>query len=61
MLCDGVSVGYLERSHPAKVELATHGCHQLDIVVHAMGRNSAGTEFDLKGLVEPDVRVNGVQ
>ena len=34
---------------------------RLDVVVHAMGRNSGGTEFDLKGLMphlEP--RINGV-
>ena len=31
----------------------------LDIVVHAMGRNSAAVAFDLKGLVSRNVTVAG--
>ncbi|KAK9816677.1 hypothetical protein WJX72_003581 [[Myrmecia] bisecta] len=33
---------------------------QLDIVVHAMGRDSTASFFDNKGLVAPDVRINGM-
>ena len=33
----------------------------LDVVVHAMGRNSGAVSFDLKGLVSPNVTLAGEQ
>ena len=33
----------------------------LDIVVHALGRNSAAVAFDLKGLVSQNITVGGEQ
>ena len=59
---DGELVDYLDRSHPKQVTLpalAAGGSGQLQILVHAMGRDSGGCYFDLKGLVAP-VSLNGV-
>ena len=61
MYLDEELVDYLDRSHPRQVTLpalAAGGSGQLQILVHAMGRDSGGCYFDLKGLVAP-VSLNG--
>lgn len=58
-LCDGATFALLDRSRPETVTLPRQGCRQLDVVVHAMGRDSGGTKFDLKGLVHGTVTLDG--
>ena len=54
----------LERSCPKQVQLPEvlvffSQVTVLDIVVHAMGRQSGGCEWDFKGLVYPNIQLNG--
>ncbi|KAK9790354.1 hypothetical protein WJX73_002613 [Symbiochloris irregularis] len=59
VLCDALSISRLERSLPANVTLPQSGCDTITVIVHAMGRNSGGTEFDLKGLVHTPITIAG--
>ena len=57
-------VATLERSCPKQVQLPEvlvffSQVTVLDIVVHAMGRQSGGCEWDFKGLVYPNIQLNG--
>ena len=65
VLLDGKVVAALERSCPQQVHLPEvlvffSQVTVLEIVVHAMGRQSGGCEWDFKGLVYPNVQLNGV-
>ena len=65
MLLDGKVVATLERSCPKQVQLPEvlvffSQVTVLDIVVHAMGRQSGGCEWDFKGLVYPNIQLNGM-
>ena len=58
-------VAALERSCPKQVRLPEvlvffSQVTLLDIMVHAMGRQSGGCEWDLKGLVYPNIQLNGM-
>lgn len=64
VLLDGRVVALLERSCPRRVKLpdvTVFFSEQsvLSVVVHAMGRNSGGCAYDPKGLVYPNIRLNG--
>lgn len=64
VLLDGKVVAAVERSCPRKVQLPEvlvflSNVTVLDIVVHAMGRNSGGCAWDSKGLVNLNVQLNG--
>ena len=64
VLLDGKVVAALERSCPRQVQLPEvlvffSQVTVLDIVVHAMGRQSGGCEWDFKGLVYPNIQLNG--
>ena len=56
-------VGVLERNKPRNLTLGAPtdaGEHlSLDIVVHAMGRINFGCVWDYKGLVNPDIKLDG--
>lgn len=57
----GKLVAVLDRSHPKQVQLQQPESDQpatLAILVHAMGRDSGGCFFDLKGLITT-VKLNG--
>lgn len=63
-MLDGRVVARLERSCPRQVrlpEVTVFFSEQsvLSVVVHAMGRNSGGCAYDPKGLVYPNIRLNG--
>ena len=58
-------VATLERSCPKQVQLPEvlvffSQVTVLDIVVHAMGRQSGGCEWDFKGLVYPNIQLDGM-
>jgi len=65
VLLDGSVAGILERNVPQNLTLSptaradTNRNTQLDILVHSMGRVNFGCIWDFKGLVYPDVRLNG--
>ena len=64
VLIDGKAAGTLERNVPRNLTLVpptriADSNVQLDIVVHAMGRVNFGCVWDFKGLVFPDVKLNG--
>ena len=64
VLLDGKLVAAVERSCPHTVQLPEvlvffSQVTVLDIVVHAMGRNSGGCDWDFKGLVYPNIQLNG--
>ena len=64
-------MGFLDRNGPQQLKLHTAPAPEalsdplagkvLEIVVHAMGRNSAAVAFDLKGLVSQNVTLAGEQ
>lgn len=64
VLVNGRVQGSLDRNNPRNLTLlppsnaATDG-HQLDIIVHALGRVNFGCIWDFKGLVNPDIKLNG--
>jgi hypothetical protein len=63
-MLDGKVVAMLERSCPRTVRLPEvliflSDVTVLDIVVHAMGRNSGGCDWDPKGIVYPNIQLNG--
>lgn len=63
-MLDGKVVATLERSCPRVVRLPEilvflSDITVLDIVVHAMGRYSGGCDWDPKGIVYPNVLLNG--
>ena len=54
----------IERNNPRNLTLippadASAATHQLDIVLHALGRVNFGCIWDFKGLVNPDIKLNG--
>lgn len=64
VMLDGKVVATLERSCPRVVRLPEilvflSDVTVLDIVVHAMGRNSGGCDWDPKGIIYPNVLLNG--
>ena len=64
VLLDGKVVAALERSCPRQVQLPKvlvffSQVTVLEVVVHAMGRRSGGCEWDVKGLVYPNIQLNG--
>ena len=64
MLVDGRVAGFLERNLPRNLTLKPPGSLQnkdivLDIIVHALGRVNFGCVWDFKGLVNPDIKLNG--
>ena len=64
VLLDGKVVAAAERSCPQTVQLPEvlvffSQVTVLDIVVHAMGRNSGGCAWDPKGLPYPNIQLNG--
>jgi beta-galactosidase len=64
-LLDGSLAGNLERNVPKNLTLSPptrariDGNTQLDILVHSMGRVNFGCIWDFKGLVYPDIQLNG--
>lgn len=63
-MLDGKVVATLERSCPRTVRLPEvliflSDVTVLDIVVHAMGRNSGGCDWDPKGIAYPNIQLNG--
>ena len=63
-MLDGKLVASVERSCPQTVQLPEvlvffSQVTVLEIVVHAMGRNSGGCDWDFKGLVYPNIQLNG--
>lgn len=64
MLLDGKVIAAVERSCPKTVQLPEvlvffSQVTVLEIVVHAMGRNSGGCDWDFKGLPYPNIQLNG--
>ncbi|EIE24551.1 hypothetical protein COCSUDRAFT_46851 [Coccomyxa subellipsoidea C-169] len=64
VMLDGKVVATLERSCPRTVRLPEvliflSDVTVLDIVVHAMGRNSGGCDWDPKGIAYPNIQLNG--
>ncbi|BDA42797.1 beta-galactosidase [Coccomyxa sp. Obi] len=64
VMLDGKVVATLERSCPRMVRLPEilvflSDVTVLEIVVHAMGRNSGGCDWDPKGIVYPNILLNG--
>ncbi|KAK9915942.1 hypothetical protein WJX75_006251 [Coccomyxa subellipsoidea] len=63
VLLDGKIVGFFERSNPRKLPLpslsTSSGEVTLDILVEALGRVNFGCVWDYKGLVSPDITLNG--
>lgn len=64
MLLDGKAVGFLERNDPRNLTLGTVNpvgkeTVVLDIIVHALGRVNFGCVWDFKGLVYPNITLNG--
>ena len=54
----------IERNNPRNLTLvppadASAATHQLDIVLHALGRVNFGCIWDFKGLVNPDIKLSG--
>ena len=62
---EGEVQGDLERNNPRNLTLQPPAGRRdgrdvtLDIVVHAMGRVNFGCIWDFKGLVHPDIKLNG--
>ena len=63
VMVGGSVVGVLERNKPRNLTLgAPSGAGEhltLDIIVHAMGRINFGCVWDYKGLVNPDIKLDG--
>ncbi len=64
VLIDGRVVGFLERNVPGNLTIKPTSRSQdkdltLDIVVHALGRVNFGCVWDFKGLIYPDIKLNG--
>jgi len=65
VLLDGSLAGVLERNIPQNLTLepkagsTEDGDIQLDILVHSLGRVNFGCIWDFKGLVFPDIKLNG--
>ena len=64
VLLDGKLVAAVERSCPRTVQLPEvlvffSRVTVLEVVVHAMGRNSGGCDWDFKGLAYPNIQLNG--
>ena len=62
---DGKVVGLLERNNPKNLTLPAMSDPagdyvQLDILVHALGRVNFGCVLDMKGLLSPDVLLDGM-
>ena len=62
---DGHVVGYLDRNTGPRVRIGLiivpGGSAILDILVEAVGRSNQGWRYDTKGLVSPNVTLDGVQ
>lgn len=64
MLLNGRVAGFLERNVPRNLTLKPPSSLKgedltLDIIVHALGRVNFGCVWDFKGLVYPDIKLNG--
>ena len=64
VLIDGRVLGVLERNVPRNLTLKPPSRLQdkhltLDIIVHALGRVNFGCVWDFKGLIYPDIKLNG--
>ena len=64
VLVNGRVQAVIERNNPRNLTLvppadASAATHQLDIVLHALGRVNFGCIWDFKGLVNPDIKLNG--